>query len=307
MNAMKNVTLVMNATAGPVPTERCFDTTQSAIVPVRSTGPVQVVGDVCRVLLRAALVAKHTFHRHGAGGDEECGRRRGSSGQTHLPPARGRWGVLNVATAAAAAITLCFVASSAARATDSPAKETDLSGAAWWHANQAKYPNSTKVDDLEPKFRAKVKAFLAALADAGIHPNIESTLRSKQRAYLMHYCWEIAHGTTPASKVPPYSGIKIVWDHGDAAKSKKAAQEMVDLFEMDYMASLTSNHIKGLAIDMKFSWKGTLKIKKKDGTVVEIKTTPRNGADNKLMHAVGASYGVIKLVGDAPHWSVDGK
>ena len=82
---------------------------------------------------------------------------------------------------------------------------------------------------------------------------------------------------------------------------------MVDLFEMDYMASLTSNHIKGLAIDMKFSWKGTLKIKKKDGTVVEIKTTPCNGADNKLMHAVGASYGVIKLVGDAPHWSVDGK
>jgi len=47
-------------------------------------------------------------------------------------------------------------------------------------------------------------------------------------------------------------------------------------------------------------------IKKKDGTVVKIKTTPRDGADNALMHEVGASYGVIKLVGDAPHWSVDG-
>ena len=123
----------------------------------------------------------------------------------------------------------------------------------------------------------------------------------------MHYCWEIAHGQTLPAKVPPCPGVKIVWDHGDAAKSKKAAQEMVDLFEMDYMASLTSNHIKGLAIDMKFYWKGTLKIKKKDGEVVEIKTGPRNGQDNALMHQVGASYGVVKLVGDAPHWSVDGR
>jgi hypothetical protein len=188
-----------------------------------------------------------------------------------------------------------------------PAQSKQFSGAAWWHANQAKYPNSTKVEDLEPAFRAKVNAFLGALADAGIHPNIESTLRSKQRAYVMHYCWDIAHGKILPSEVPPYRGIDIVWDHGEAAKSKKAAQNMVDLFEMDYMASLTSNHINGLAIDMKFSWTGTLKIKKKDGTVVEIKTTPRNGADNTQMHEVGASYGVIKLVGDAPHWSVDGR
>ena len=187
------------------------------------------------------------------------------------------------------------------------AKSEQLSGAIWWRANQAKYPNSTKVEDLEPKFRAKVKAFLAALADAGVRPNIESTLRAKERAYLMHYCWEIARGTTLPSKVPPCPGVSIVWDHSDLAKSKKAAQEMVDLFEMDYMASLTSNHIKGLAIDMKFSWTGTLKIKKKDGTVVEIKSKPRNGEDNKQIHEVGASYGVIKLVGDPAHWSVDGQ
>ncbi len=210
--------------------------------------------------------------------------------------------------AAAAIFALCFHALSCnARAADAPVRQSQLSGAAWWHANQAKYPNSTKVDDLEPKFRAKVNAFLAALAEAGIRPNIESTRRSKERAYLMHYCWEIAHGQTLPSKVPPYPGIKIVWDHGDLAKSKKAAQEMVDLFDMDYTASLTSNHIKGLAIDMKFYWNGTLKIKKKDGTVVEIKTAPRNGQDNALMHQVGASYGVVKLVGDAPHWSVDGR
>ena len=182
-----------------------------------------------------------------------------------------------------------------------------LSGAAWWHANQAKYPNSEKVDDLEPKFRAKVKAFLAALAEAGIHPNIESTRRSKERAYLMHYCWEMAKRHTPPEKVPPYPGIKIVWDHGDAAKSKKAAQEMVDLFGMDYMASLTSNHIKGLAIDMKFYWKGTLKIREEGrggrGNQGHAPQRPGQPFDASGRH----SYGVVKLVGDAPHWSVDGR
>jgi peptidoglycan hydrolase-like protein with peptidoglycan-binding domain len=35
-----------------------------------------------------------------------------------------------------------------------------LSGATWWHANQAKYPNSTSVNDLEAGFKANVEAFL---------------------------------------------------------------------------------------------------------------------------------------------------
>ena len=33
---------------------------------------------------------------------------------------------------------------------------SNLSGKAWWHANQAKYPNSAEVDDLDPGFRSKV-------------------------------------------------------------------------------------------------------------------------------------------------------
>ncbi|HQU42530.1 MAG TPA: hypothetical protein PK867_06940, partial [Pirellulales bacterium] len=90
----------------------------------------------------------------------------------------------------------------------------NLSGAAWWHANQAKYPNSTSVDDLEPTFRAKVKEFLAALDKAGASVKISATRRSKQRAYLMHYSWKIAKGEISASKVPAESGVSIVWDHG---------------------------------------------------------------------------------------------
>jgi hypothetical protein len=57
---------------------------------------------------------------------------------------------------------------------------------------------------------------------------------------------------------------------------------------------------------MTISWSRTLSIKKKDGTTVNIATQPRNGGNPQLV-AVGAGYGVIKLVSDPPHWSDDGR
>jgi hypothetical protein len=61
---------------------------------------------------------------------------------------------------------------------------------------------------------------------------------------------------------------------------------------------------------MNLSWTGDLKIKKKDGTEVTIKTTPRSGL-NKELWEVGESYGVKKYEkhntgADPPHWSSNG-
>ena len=70
--------------------------------------------------------------------------------------------------------------------------------------------------------------------------------------------------------------------------------------------SLTSNHIAGKAIDMDITWSGTLKVKKKDGTEVEVAYMSNPNANMKL-HEVGASYGVKKLTNDKPHWSYDGR
>ena len=58
---------------------------------------------------------------------------------------------------------------------------------------------------------------------------------------------------------------------------------------------------------MKVTWTGTLNVKNKDGTVAKITSTPRTGAGNTDLHAVGATYGVVKLVGDGPHWSANGR
>jgi hypothetical protein len=181
---------------------------------------------------------------------------------------------------------------------------TNLSGAAWWHANQAKFPNSSRVEDLEATFRNALQEFLAALQSAGATVSISATRRNKQRAHLMHHSFKIAKDTESLVGVPSEPGVNIVWDHGDFAKSKAAAQEMVDLFVIVFEPSLTSLHITGQAVDMDISWSGTLAIRAKAGQIFRI-DTPRDGS-NTVLHTVGTSYGVRKLLSDPPHWSATG-
>jgi len=186
--------------------------------------------------------------------------------------------------------------------------EPVFSGADWWHANEGKYPNSTSVDSLSDPFRPRVKAFIAALEEAGAKVSIEATRRDKTRAFLMHYSWLVATGGILPKKVPKLEGLSILWDHGNLKASKQGAKEMVKLFDMAHIAALNSNHIAGNAIDMSISWSGTLKIRNAKGKEVAI-GAPRNGGKNTVLHAVGATYKVHKLVKDPPddpHWSHNG-
>jgi hypothetical protein len=186
-----------------------------------------------------------------------------------------------------------------------PGPATLLSGAAWWQANQAKFPNSASVSALVPPFRDKVTAFIDALQDAGASVRVTATLRNPIRAHLMHYCWRIAKGAIAPSAVPAVAGCAITWDHGNLARSKKGAQEMVDLFGIAFQPSLTSLHIQGRAIDMTIGWNGTIQVRDKSGRTRAV-SAPRSGDANRDLHAIGATYGVIKLVSDPPHWSDNG-
>jgi peptidoglycan hydrolase-like protein with peptidoglycan-binding domain len=187
----------------------------------------------------------------------------------------------------------------------SAASTTLLSGAAWWHANQAKYLNSERLEDLEPDFRTKAKTFIAAMRAGSARVTISSTRRNKIRAYLMHYSWRISEGSIAARNAPPQLGCAIVWDHGDEVKSRAAAREMRSLFDLVFEPSLASRHIDGKAVDMTINWAGTLKMLDGQGKTVSV-GAPNNGGDNSALHRIGASYGVIKLLSDKPHWSSDG-
>jgi peptidoglycan hydrolase-like protein with peptidoglycan-binding domain len=193
-----------------------------------------------------------------------------------------------------------------------PSTASKLSGAHWVD----QFPGSKSIDSLVEPFRSSVARFVAALQKAGAPPKINATYRPPERAYLMHYAWSIANeGLSPAA-VPLYPGVDIQWVHTDRngkvdlAASRAAAEEMVRKYGMADKAVLTSRHTEGRAIDMDIAWTGNLVIP--DGRSSKVRTIaslPRTGGDNRDLWAVGASYGVIKLVKDRPdppHWSDDG-
>jgi len=182
-----------------------------------------------------------------------------------------------------------------------------LSGQAW----VSRFPTSRSVDDLAEPFRTSVRRFLAAVRAAGASATVADTLRPPERAYLMHFSFAIAREDFDPALVDPMPGVDIQWVHPDSPivpsrkASKDAAEQMVQGYQIAFKPVLKSRHTQALAIDMSITWAGTLVIARADNTLVAITGTPRNG-DNPLLHTVGATYGVIKLVRDPPHWSVDG-
>jgi len=106
-------------------------------------------------------------------------------------------------------------------------------------------------------------------------------------------------------------GVDIEWNHGTDSDSIKAADDMVLGFDLvvppdSHVApSLTSNHIIGKAIDMTITWTGTIILVNKQGSEVEVDYMKNVNLNTKL-HEVGESYGVKKLITDAPHWSFNG-
>lgn len=186
------------------------------------------------------------------------------------------------------------------------------SGKYWvtWANTHAK--NSSNVNDLDAVFKPKVKEFIKSLTDGGATVDISTTKRSEKRAYLFHWSWKISQGKCKPSDATKMAGVDIQWDHGDIVKSKAGALEMVKGFGLAVPPrstnppSITSNHILGKAIDMTIKWKGSIKVKNKSNTEVQV-TYSTNVNTNTVLHSIGDSFGVKKLKTDAPHWSFNGR
>lgn len=179
-----------------------------------------------------------------------------------------------------------------------PANE--LSGSQW----VTRYPTSTSISDLISPFREHVEAFISALQAAGATVSVNATLRPPERVYLMHYSYSIANGADP-SGVPAMAGVAIDWVHHDSSggvdlsASKSAAQDMASGYDIAYPPALSSRHTEGRAVDMTV------------GNFVGKTFTDGSGTNSTVtnqsdLETLGASYGVIKLRSDPPHWSDDG-
>jgi hypothetical protein len=171
--------------------------------------------------------------------------------------------------------------------------------------------DSRSTADLRRNFRPRVDSFIAALRAAGAQVRVNATLRSPERAYLMHYAWEIARSRADPTRVPPMRGVNIEWVHRNArggvdlAASRRAAEEMVRAYNMAHPAVLDSRHMYGRAVDISISWSGNLQIRDASGRQVSIRSGSRDGT-NPQLRAIGATFGVIKARSDRPHWSDDG-
>jgi hypothetical protein len=177
----------------------------------------------------------------------------------------------------------------------------ELSGVVW----VGRFPTSKSTATLVDGFRQKCDAFLAALGDAGATIRINATLRPPERAHLMHWSFVINTGEVEPDDVPLQAGVEIEWVHRNRAASRSAAAAMVQGYGIVHRPALTSMHIFGKAIDMSIGWEGVLKVKQRNGTKKTIGSLPRSGLNHDLW-AVGATYGVLKLPSDAPHWSSTG-
>jgi hypothetical protein len=177
----------------------------------------------------------------------------------------------------------------------------ELSGPQWC----ARFPASSSVETLIEPFRGKVKRFLEALVAGNAAVSVNATFRPKQRAYLMHYCYQLANRQISPRAIPPLNGVEIGWVHASDAESVAAAQAMVAAYEIAFAPVLASRHTQGLAIDMDIEWTGDLAISDGKGRHLAVETEPRDGA-NQSLWGIGASYGVMKLASDPPHWSSDG-
>lgn len=174
----------------------------------------------------------------------------------------------------------------------------------------ARYPSSNLLTDLAQPFQQGVTSFIAALRSAGAAVTVNATYRPPERAYLMHFACMVA-GYTDAAKVfhqikpgdvPAYQGVDIDWTcGGDMDEARIAAAEMVQAYQIVYPAALVSNHTRRLAVDMDIGWRGTMAIVRKGGAVISV-----DSRHPEQLWPVGASYGVIKLPTDKPHWSADG-
>ena len=183
----------------------------------------------------------------------------------------------------------------------------ELSGIVWVD----RFPTSNETSTLVEDFRDSCDDFIGALEDAGAIVKINATLRPPERAYLMHWSFVLNNGEVEPDDVPPHDGVDIEWMHRkangqpDFAASRAAAAAMVHGYGIVHRPALTSLHIFGKAIDMTISWDGTLQVKPKNKPRKSISSQPRSGLNHDLW-AVGATYGVLKLPSDPPHWSSTG-
>lgn len=171
----------------------------------------------------------------------------------------------------------------------------ELSGTLW----VTRFLGSSAITELAEPFKSNANKFLTAISTAGGSARINATYRPPERAHLMHYSSLLSRGKIKADAIPEMPGVNIEWVHPTGAASTAAATEMALGYGIVYPPALDTNHTRRTAMDITITQIIGKSIIDAAGTEVSI-------AKLSDLNAVGATFGVHKLVSDRPHWSSDG-
>jgi hypothetical protein len=142
----------------------------------------------------------------------------------------------------------------AQRWTEDPSKGR-LSGSDWVR----EFPDSQSLGDVPDPAQSTLRHAIRDLQSRGAQVSIRLLVRPRQRAYLMHYAWDVAQGMDP-TRVPAMDGVAIQWTHRHADcsvdwdASRTAAQQMVRAYGLQREPALQSRHGPGFTVQLRISW-----------------------------------------------------
>ncbi len=176
---------------------------------------------------------------------------------------------------------------------DSAAALAILSGPDWWVRHAERHDDSDEMHELRPAFDRQLRDMIAALRRGGATVVVRSTRHDAARAYIGHWAWQVANGTTSARHVPEQPGAPIIWDHGDELGSRFAAREMLNAEAIETLPPLESAHIDGNAAELTIDWSGTIRVFDAYGMPHRL-DWPRRADVNPELRRIARSFGIAK-------------
>ncbi len=172
-------------------------------------------------------------------------------------------------------------------------------------------------------YASRVRALLAQLRAQGADVALTSTLRSRERGYLMWGAFRLSRvrgagdvkrtvGDLERANRDWKLAVPIRWNHPDGWQSTiEAAREMADTYEVVYateQGARESNHYTGVAADfVAVGLPRKLNLEAPDGAVREFDLSGRDeprdlSLSPELIRWTEDHFGLRKLLSDYPHW-----
>lgn len=173
-------------------------------------------------------------------------------------------------------------------------------------------------------FADRVAALLVQLREQGAVVYLNSTVRSRERGYLMWGAFELSRQPDESALLAMLERLRIVnrewglsvpieWMHPDGWQAtREAAREMADTYEVVYATEAgarSSNHYDGLAVDLvAIGLPRTLVLEapggERRGFDLSDPEEPRDlSLTPRLIDWVEQGFGLEKLKSDYPHWN----